>query len=189
MQMTVREFVTMVHGMLFGGFFLMAAFGAVVLAVRSGCDTELTQAGYRAWYRWETAYLTVMVALGWVAVLSGAYVVYPWYRAVAPVGADLAGYPQRLLMSRAETAGWHTLGMEWKEHVAWMAPMVMTMVAYVMVKYREVWKAESQVRRAVLGFVVAAFLAAAVAGGWGALINKAAPVRGGRTMELMRGAR
>ena len=78
-----------------------------------------------------------MVALGWAAVLTGAYVIYPWYRAVPPAGlTDLALYPRYLLKSSATTAGWHDLGMEWKEYVAWMAPIAMTMVAYILTKYR-----------------------------------------------------
>jgi hypothetical protein len=35
--------------------------------------------------RW---YLAAMVVLAWAAVLSGAYVIYPWYRAVPPAGGQ-----------------------------------------------------------------------------------------------------
>ncbi len=31
MEITLRELVTSIHGMLFGGFFLLALFGAIVL--------------------------------------------------------------------------------------------------------------------------------------------------------------
>jgi hypothetical protein len=79
--------------------------------------------------------------------------------------------------------------MEWKEHVAWIAPMAMTMVAFVMLRHPAAWNAYRQVRTAVLGFAAAAFLAAMLAGGWGALIDKAAPVRGGNTIQLMRNAK
>ena len=35
----------------------------------------------------------VMAVLAWLAVLTGAYIIYPWYRAVPPAGtADLAGF-------------------------------------------------------------------------------------------------
>ncbi len=182
MEMTVRELVTLVHGMMFGGFFLLTGFGALVGMVRSRYAVAgMTDAGYR----WDAVYWGVTVALGWAAVLSGAYVVYPWYRAVVPAGAGLAGYPQRLLLSRAETAGWHSVGMEWKEHVAWMAPMAMTAVASVVVRYREGWSRERVLRRVVLAFGATAILAGLVAGGWGALIDKAAPITGGRTMMWM----
>lgn len=38
-------------------------------------------------------------------------------------------FPQRLLMSSPATIGWHSLGMEWKEHVAWFAPISITNLA------------------------------------------------------------
>jgi len=189
MEVTVRGIVSGIHGLLFGGFFLMAIFGIVVELCRSTYAKErpeLTERGYSV----ERAYLIVMAGLGWVAVLSGAYVVYPWYRVALPAGAtNLAAYPQRLLMSSATTIEWHTLGMEWKEHVAWFAPIAMTMVAYVLVKYRGGIGEHVRVKRAVLAFTVAALLASGIAGGFGALIDKAAPVEGGGTVMLMGGGR
>ena len=75
-------------------------------------------------------YLAAMVILAWLTVFSGAYLVYPWYRAVPPAGmTDLADFPRRLLLSSGKTSEWHNVGMEWKEHVAWLAPIAMTMVA------------------------------------------------------------
>ncbi len=44
-------------------------------------------------------------------------------------------------------------------------------------------------RTAVLGFVVAAFIATGVAGAFGAFLNKYAPVRGGSVIILMEGER
>jgi hypothetical protein len=185
LELSYRELVTAIHGMLFGGFFLMALGGAFVLLLQqSDSDLCASDAAARP-PRWQTPYLLVMVALGWAAVLSGAYIVYPWYRAVAPAAADLALYPKALLTAHPATAGWHSLGMEWKEHIAWIAPMAATMVAWVVVRHRAAWNASCQVRNAVLGFAAAAFLAAAIAGGWGAMINKQAPVRGGQTYQLM----
>jgi hypothetical protein len=179
MELTFRELITAVHGMLFGGFFLMALFGVLVLLL----DRQLASP------RWQSVYLIAMTALGWAAVLTGAYVIYPWYRAVAPAGADLALYPKFLLTAHPSTAGWHSLGMEWKEHVAWIAPMAATMVTFVLLKHRATWNAHRQVRTTVLGFTAAAFLAAAIAGGWGAMINKKAPVQGGQTYQLMGSAK
>lgn len=179
MEVTVRDMMSGVHGLLFGGFFLMAIFGIVVEMFRSAFaqqETELTSRGYAV----ERTYLVVMAALGWVAVLTGAYIVYPWYRAVPPAGVlGLSGYPQRLLLSNATTSGWHTLGMEWKEHVAWFAPIVMTMVAYVLAKYRGVARQHLGVRRAVVAFTVVALLSVGIAGFFGTMIDKAAPVTGG----------
>jgi len=186
MQMTRREIVTAVHGMLFGGFFLMACFGVLVLMHRSSAargSSEVTEQGRRR----ERIFLIAMVVLGWAAVLSGAYIVYPWYRAAVPAGVtDLELYPQRLLMSDPRTAGWHTLGMEWKEHVAWMAPMLMTMVAWVMMKYEDAGEEHRRLRAIVSGFALAAFLAGGVAAEFGAWINKKAPVTGVPVITLSR---
>jgi hypothetical protein len=191
MELTQRELVTALHGVLFGGFFLMALGAAFVLLL------ELSDSGHcsiQAEFpqpapRWQSIYLIVMAALGWAAVLTGAYVIYPWYRAIAPAGVDLTLYPKALLTAHPATAGWHSLGMEWKEHVAWIAPMSATMVSWVMTKHRAAWNASCQVRNAVLGFAAAAFLAAAIAGGWGAMINKKAPVQGGSTIHIMGSAK
>ena len=191
MELSQREIVTALHGMLFGGFFLMALFGAFILLLELSnpdrCNVQAAAA--QPGPRWQTIYLVTMVALGWAAVLSGAYIIYPWYRAAAPPGADLTLYPKFLLTAHANTAGWHNFGMEWKEHVAWIAPMAATMVAFVMIKHRAAWNASCQVRNAVLGFAAAAFLAAAIAGGWGAMINKKAPVQGGQSYQLMGSAK
>lgn len=184
MEVTQRELITMVHGMLFGGFFLMALFGMIVLLLERGShnpDADSVQPAHR----WQTIYFFLLIATGWAAVLSGAYIIYPWYRAVAPAGADLALYPKFLLTAHPYTAGWHNFGMEWKEHVAWIAPMSSTMVAWVLMKHRAAWNAHRQMRNAVLGFAATAFVAAAIAGGWGAMIDKKAPVQGGASIQLM----
>jgi hypothetical protein len=191
MELTQREFVTALHGMLFGGFFLMTLFGAFVLLLELSNSSQCSiQAAFpQPAPRWQSTYLVAMAALGWAAVLTGAYIIYPWYRAVAPAGADLTLFPKTLLTAHANTAGWHSLGMEWKEHVAWIAPMSATMVAWVMIRHRAAWNASCQIRNAVLGFAAAAFLAAAIAGGWGAMINKKAPVQGGSTIHIMGSAK
>ena len=189
MEVTVRSLVSGVHGLLFGGFFLMAIFGIAVELCRSAYTKEAPELTARG-YSLERLYLIVMAGLGWAAVLSGAYVVYPWYRAALPAGVtNLAGYPQRLLMSSPTTIEWHRLGMEWKEHVAWFAPIAMTMVAYVLTKYRGGIREHPRVRRAVIAFTVVALLAGGIAGGFGAMIDKAAPVDGGGAVRLMGGSR
>ncbi|MGD1102470.1 MAG: hypothetical protein ABSA59_10425 [Terriglobia bacterium] len=184
MDITLRALITLIHGMLFGTFFLMAVYGLVVELFRSAYveqPSNLCSKGYSL----ERFYLICTVGLGWAAVLTGAYVVYPWYRAIPPAGVtNLALYPRYLLKSSAATAGWHDLGMEWKEYIAWMAPMAMTMVAYVLTKYRLSMREHPQVRTTVLVFALVAFGAAGVAGFLGAMLNKYAPVNGGPTIHL-----
>ena len=187
MEVTQRELVTMIHGMLFGGFFLLALFGVLVLLLeRSSADEGNSDPeSMQSAQHWQRVYLFLLVATGWAAVLSGTYIIYPWYRAVAPPGVDLVLYPKFLLTAHSSTAGWHNFGMEWKEHVAWIAPMSSTMVVWVLMKQRAAWNAHRSVRSTVLGFAAIAFLAAAIAGGWGAMIDKKAPVEGGAAIQLM----
>lgn len=179
MEISSRALMTQIHGMLFGAFFLLAIFAVVVELCRSVYETEprvLTNAG-RSLQRY---YLIATVLVGWAAVLTGAYIVYPWYRAIPPAGvASLAQYPQALLKSSPTTARWHSLGMEWKEHIAWFAPIAMTMVAYTSIKYGSSIRKHPQLRNALLVFALIAFFAAGVAGYFGAEIDDHAPVHGG----------
>ena len=178
MEITFRDLMTVLHGMGFGALFMLAFSGAIAEFYRA------TVAGQTL----LRLYLMGMVVLAWLTVFSGAYVVYPWYRAIAPAGtADLAAFPQRLLQSSPTTSGWHDFGMEWKEHVAWLAPIAMTMVAYVYGKYGAQLSKHVALRKAVLVFAVAAFVATGAAGAFGAFLNKFAPVRGGQNFHLMNG--
>jgi len=186
MEITLRDLLTVMHGMGFGALFMLAFSGAIAEIYRMSALGAPVQASMRE-QNLLRLYLGAMVLLAWAAVLSGAYIVYPWYRAVPPAGADLADFPQRLLMSSPRTSGWHNIGMEWKEHVAWLAPIAMTMVAYVFVKYGPSLNQVRGVRSAVLAFVVVAFVATGIAGAFGAFLNKYAPVRGGTTIQLMEG--
>jgi len=93
-------------------------------------------------------------------------------------------FPQRLLMSSPTTIGWHSLGMEWKEHIAWFAPISITTVAFVFIRYGRDLRNHGQLRTAVLCFAAASFVAAGIAGFFGAMITRNAPVHGGHTIQL-----
>ena len=184
MDITFRSLITILHGMGFGALFLLAFSGAFFELIRIG-QGSTAPAGERA----MRIYLLTMTLLAWLTVLSGAYIIYPWYRAIAPPGAaDLSAYPQLFLKSHLNTVGWHSLGMEWKEHVAWLAPIAITMVTAVYFHYGHQLRQHPPLRRAVLTFVALAFFAAAVAGFSGAMINKYAPIQGGHLFHLLHGA-
>ena len=187
MEITARGLWTLIHGLGFGALYLLACSGALMELFRFTTSSPLSEhtPGQERFLR---IYLLTMVVLAWAAVLSGAYVIYPWYRAVPPPGTvGLSMFPQRLLMSSPTTIGWHSLGMEWKEHVAWLAPISITMVAFVFIKYGRDLKNHRQLRAAVLSFAAASLVAAGIAGFCGAMINKYAPVQGGATMQLTQG--
>lgn len=180
MSLTTRELWTAAHGMIFGAAFLLLFTGCWVM-LRSLSAPTLGEAGQRAAGRRLSMGLWSMALLAWMTVASGTFVVYPWYRAAPPrgtAGAALLAYPKATLVASHYTAEWHEFGMEWKEHVAWLAPLLATAAAAAAtVAGGRGLALERSLRYAVLAFLLASFSAAAVAGALGALIDKAAPVR------------
>jgi hypothetical protein len=171
----------------FGALYLLASSGALVeLYRRCRADTQASITSRDNLFL--NVYLVTMAVLAWATVLTGTYMIYPWYRAVAPTGtAGLAAFPQMLLRSNPATAAWHSLGMEWKEHVGWLTPIATTMAAAVQIRYGRNLKNHPQLGAAVLGFVLVAFLAAGIAGFFGAMLDKHAPVEGGSMVRLAQG--
>lgn len=175
MSFTDHEFWTVIHGMGFGAVFLLAFAGG--LAGLWSFRTEFaTRLGLQERLRRLMAGTWIMAAVSWLTVISGTYKVYPWYRAKPPDGADLTDYPRSYLLANENLAGWHTFGMEWKEHVAWMSPILATAVAFVVMRYGLRLADNPQVRWACIVFFTISFLTAAVAGTFGAFITKAAPI-------------
>jgi hypothetical protein len=179
MQLSSKELWTALHGMVFGAGFLLAFTGG--LAGLWGLRAEwVTSDGARQGLRRLIAVTWAMAVLAWLAVIVGTYVIYPWYRAVPPkgtAGTALADYPKAVLLSKPQTADWHEFGMEWKEHIAWFAPILATAVAVVVTQYGGQLTRDPKVRQALLVLYAVSFFCAAVAGLFGALINKAAPTR------------
>jgi hypothetical protein len=110
-----------------------------------------------------------MAVVACLTVTTGSYVVYPWYRA-EPDG------PKFKLLANANTADWHNFGMEWKEHIAWIAPLLATAVAFAVTYYGTSLIRHQGIRKALMAFFTLAFVIAAIAGALGAFITKAAPV-------------
>jgi hypothetical protein len=187
MEITIRSLITLIHGMGFGALYLLACSGAIVELYRRYSHTAEGPVSVRdeAFLR---NYLVAMAGLAWVTVLSGTYIVYPWYRATPPAGTTyLTPFPQKLLMANPSTIAWHSIGMEWKEHVAWLVPISITMAAFVFIKYGRNLRNKTEVRNTVLCFVFVSFFAAGIAGFFGAMLNKYAPVQGGDNIQLLHG--
>ena len=175
MQLTAREIWAVIHGMMLGSLFLLAYAGGLAELINLGSEWA-TEAGIAKRVRRVILGTWVMAVVAWLTVFSGTWIVYPWYRAKPPTGADLTAFPRSLLLSKPTTAEWHKFGMEWKEHVAWLAPILATAVAYMVTRYGIRLAKDNQVRRAVIVLFSVAFFCAAAAGLFGAFINKAAPI-------------
>jgi hypothetical protein len=187
MEITTRSLWTLIHGMGFGALYLLAGSGAIVELYRRNLADSPPQSALGG-DRFLGIYLSAMAALAWFAVLTGTYIIYPWYRATPPTGtAELGAYPRSLLLSHPATRQWHLIGMEWKEHVAWLVPIAITAAAVVAIRYARDLKHHPQIRSALVGFIAASLLAAGIAGFFGAMLDKNAPVEGGQTIHLAQG--
>ena len=83
MEITVRDLATVLHGMGFGALFMLAFSGALAELYRMSVSDAPVQPSGRG-QTLLSVYLVAMVVLAWLTVFSGAYIVYPWYRAVPP---------------------------------------------------------------------------------------------------------
>ncbi len=169
MDLSTHEFWALIHGLVLGGGFLLAFAGG--LAGLYSLKPELvTAAGIGERTRRLVAGTTAMATIAWVTVITGSWIVYPWYREDSPTS------PKSELLANPNTEDWHEFGMEWKEHIAWMAPMLATGAAAIVLYYRQDLIENQTARKVALGLFVAAFAAAAIAGILGALITKNASV-------------
>jgi hypothetical protein len=187
LSLTDRETWTLIHGLVIGSLFLLAFAGG--LAGLWSLRPELVTAeGIRERLLRLRVGITAMALLAWATVLTGTWVVYPWYRE-GLAGEELAGCaglqaptdacsPRDFLLSNVSgtTEDWHTFGMEWKEHIAWISPMLATAAAFLVLYYKDDLLRSRRLRLLTMVVFVAAFVVAAIAGVFGALITKAAPV-------------
>ena len=168
---------TVVHGMVFGSVFLLG-FSAGFVALISLRTEWMTEEGRAVRTRRLPIYASMMACSLWLTVVTGTLMVYPTYRVKPPEGAlALEDYPQAFLMADPSLEEWHEFGMEWKEHVAWMAPILATCAAFIVTRYRNQLAHEKLLRRTAVILFSLAFVATGVAGFLGALINKAAPIQ------------
>jgi hypothetical protein len=176
MEMTSREIWTLIHGMGLGAVFLLAFAGGLA-GLYSLRPELLTVTGMRERLTRLVAGTWLMALAAWGTVITGTYIVYPWYRARPPEGANLLDFPRYYLLDNPNLAAWHTFGMEWKEHVAWFSPILATVVAFIVLRYGKRLAQMPYLRNAVIITFILAFSAAGIAGLYGALITKAAPIR------------
>ena len=190
LELTSRETWTVIHGLVLGTLFLLAFAGGLAglwslrpgLVTTAGIKERMTRLYYGT---------GLMAVVAWATVVSGTWIVYPWYRvSLAKVGEDtyagcagavLPGAtcsPRDFLNSNVSgnTEAWHTFGMEWKEHVAWLAPLLATAVAAAVTYYGVDLIKHQNVRRGLMVFFTLSVVLAGIAGLFGALITKVQPV-------------
>ena len=176
MSFTSREWWGLIHGMGLGALFLLAFAGGLA-GLYSLKPALITPEGVVERMRRLKVGVVAMAVTAWLTVLTGTWIVYPWYRARPPEGTtDLEGYPRSYLLADEDLADWHEFGMEWKEHIAWISPILATVVAFIVLYYGTNLIRHDFVRRTAIILFVLAFVFAAVAGAFGAFITKVAPV-------------
>jgi hypothetical protein len=176
--------------MVLGSLFLLAFSGGLA-GVYSYRPQWMTSEGIRERLTRLRYGIGLMALVAWLTVITGTWIVYPWYREnLSEVGDDryagCAGLqvpnedcsPRDFLLSEAngDTESWHTFWFEWKEHIAWIAPMLATAAAFLVFYYGRSLAQNAFLRRLVLWLFVGAFVTAAIAGLIGALVTKTAPV-------------
>jgi small-conductance mechanosensitive channel len=169
MELSYQEWWALIHGMILGGLFLLAFAGglAELHALR---PTAETPSGLRTSALRLRVGVTSMAVVAWLTVISGTWVVYPWYRDPAQDS------PRSTLLADPTTEEWHTFGMEWKEHIAWISPILATVAAFLVWYYGVALAHNNRLRRTTMVVFMLAFGTAAIAGAFGALITKVAPV-------------
>jgi hypothetical protein len=164
-----RDIWALIHGIGFGALFLLAFAGGLadLYSLRRPLLTEL---GVVEKTRRLVFGVTAMAVVDIGAVVTGTWIVYPWYREKTPDS------PRTKILADATTADWHTFGMEWKEHVAWISPMLAVAAAFIALYYGRQLVSHNRVRHTVTSLFIGAFVFALIAGVLGALITKVASV-------------
>jgi hypothetical protein len=175
MLFTDRSVWTMVHGIGLGGAALMglAATLFYLYAARTagsgGSPTESRALGG------VTVFTAAML---WLTVLVGTYIIFPPYRAAPPAGVtDLSQFPRALVLASPNTTWLHSLAMESKEHVPWVASMLTTAVAFVSVRYRSRLLHDASLRNMASVLLAISFALVAFVSLMGVFVNKVAPLQ------------
>ncbi len=187
MELTSRETWAVIHGLVLGTIYLLA-FGGALAGLWSLRPGLVSTAGLTERMKRLYVGFGVMAVTAWLTVITGSWIVYPWYREklagddfATCAGLDVpsaACSPRDFLLSNASgnTEEWHKLGMEWKEHIGWAAPLLATSAFLLVVYYGPRLTSRPWLRTAVIVMLVGGFAAAVVAGGFGAFINKVSPI-------------
>jgi hypothetical protein len=82
-----------------------------------------------------------------------------------------------LIQANADTAWLHAFAMESKEHMPWIASMLATAVASVVVRYRSAAIADASLRNMAIALLAICFALVAFVSLMGVFVNKVAPLQ------------
>ena len=170
-----RSLWTMLHGLvLSGGALVLLVTALFSLRVMAQPDGAIVPARHSSAVSWVTVAAAVLL---WMAVFGGTYMVFPMYRETAPEGiASLAAYPRALLMSGEDTRWLHTFGMEIKEHMPWIAAMLVTAAAFIARRHRPTLLADPALRRVTSSLLAISIVLVSFVALLGVFVNKVAPL-------------
>jgi hypothetical protein len=170
MDLTYREGWALIHGLLIGGPFLLGFAGALVALVGLRVD-YLTADGIHDRVKQLRIGTCVMAAMAWMIVLIGIWVLLPWYSENTPDS------PRSRLLADPGTRQWHEFADVWKTHVSFLAPILATTAAALVVYYGPSLARDRTLRNLVFALLLAAFAVASLAALLGSLVTRAAPLR------------
>jgi hypothetical protein len=146
---------TIIHRTLFCLFLVMASLEVVI--VMYGAFAARGRSGPSEPSRiWQQMYMIVTVALGWSAAITGTF----WI------------YPRQLIAFGLRSASLQSRGIGSRELFAWMAAMAITMLAYVLMRYKGQIEEHRRIRGMAAVFAFAVLSATGIANGLGRLIAR-----------------
>lgn len=176
MLFTDRSIWTMIHGIVLGGGVLLmlsaALFFLFALRPTAGAGAATTTQS-----RALSILLVSTAGMLWLTVLIGTYVTFPPYRATPPEGVTVLGaYPRSLIQSNPDTVWLHSVAMESKEHMPWIASMLVTAAAFMSLRYRSLLLNDAHMHRMASVLLAVSFAVVSFVSLMGIFINKAAPL-------------
>jgi len=168
MDLPSRELWVEFHGLFSGGVLVLTFAGAIRLFWNFK-EKNLSDLAMKKNARRLALCLGFMAFASWLAALSGIFLVYPWYRENTPQS------PLSRLLLDPNKAAWHQFGMEWKEHIVWISPLLLTTAVFLTWRHSEELAKLNSLRRFVFWLFLIGFFSASVAGLLGAMIHKNMP--------------
>ena len=168
MNLTMVGWWTVLHGFVLGLVFLVAFGGGVMKLGTLG--HSWTPPEFAGVLRRLKIYVWIVAVSTWLMVITGTYISYVPYRAPGPAS------PKSKVLAAADLAWLHNFAMEWKEHIAWAAPLLATAVVFIVTCYGADLARRNDLRRAAMMLFVLSFVASVIGSVLGFLIYKAVPI-------------